>query len=558
MVYTYIWPLSDPIFSFVCVQIHIVKFYKMDKEEAYIHFKGLGNTAFKNSNYPLAIEEYTKAIDLLEDEGEFKVKDQMDENLEDVRKHSHKHAHALAILYSNRAQTQLKLENYGLAINDCTISIEHDGKFVKSLYRRAVANYAIRELNVALRDCKEAKTLAPNDLKIKMLATEISREIKRIKFEEAIDVAETSVFEKISWSDFDSNKELDLVFDENGRGIAGLKGLDREFINKMVAKFRNNENIAKYDAFAIVSYANQLLRTEKSMVEIGYNQQLENNNRDFKYLQDVETITVCGDTHGQFFDVLNIFDKFGQVSEDHAYLFNGDFVDRGSWGCEVALLLYALKILYPNRIFINRGNHETDDMNSVYGFKDECKFKYGEKLFKCFSESFGSLPYCTLINGEYLVMHGGLFSDDSITVKDLKEINRFNQSHGQPPKSGVEMELLWTDPQTESGRSLSKRGIGMQFGPDITKAFCVKNQIKGVIRSHEVRQNGYEWEHNGMLCTVFSAPNYCDVQGNLGGVINMVRKDPTGAEMELQCENFAAVPHPDIPPMKYTKNQFGF
>lgn len=552
----------------------------MDKEESYIYYKGLGNDAFKLQNFIVAIENYTHAIkDLESEDGNIDnnnttnlVNDitMINEDVEDVKKHSHKHAHALAILYSNRAQAQLKLENYGLAIKDCSISIDHDNKFVKSLYRRAVANYAIRELPIALKDCKEAKLLAPNDNKIKILANEISKEIRRIKFEEAIDIVEKSIFTTIDWENIESKQgqaedskdlnkllEIEIINEEKG-DIIIKNGLNREYIDKMIEVFRNGGKINKYDAFAIVNATNTILKNENAMVEIGFDETENNKANDYKYLENVEKITVCGDTHGQYYDVLNIFKKFGDVNENHAYLFNGDFVDRGSWGCEVALLLYSLKILYPNKIFINRGNHETDDMNSVYGFSDECKFKYGDKLFKCFSESFGCLPYCTLINNEYLVMHGGLFSDDQITLASLREINRFRNPRGQPPKTGIEMELLWTDPQTDQGRSLSKRGIGMQFGPDITKKFTERNNLKGIIRSHEVRQNGYEWEHNGLLCTVFSAPNYCDVQGNLGGVIEMSTSGEDVKSIKLECFNFAAVEHPNIPPMNYTKNQFGF
>jgi serine/threonine-protein phosphatase 5 len=79
---------------------------------------------------------------------------------------------------------------------------------------------------------------------------------------------------------------------------------------------------------------------------------------------------------GQFYDVLEIFRRNGYPSESHHYLFNGDFVDRGSWSTEVAFLLYAYKVLYPTGVHINRGNHETDDMNKVYGFEGECKSKY--------------------------------------------------------------------------------------------------------------------------------------------------------------------------------------
>jgi len=95
--------------------------------------------------------------------------------------------------------------------------------------------------------------------------------------------------------------------------------------------------------------------------------------------------------------LLNIFKLNGPPTPEHAYLFNGDFVDRGSWSCEIALLLYAYKWLYPKSMFLNRGNHETDDMNRMYGFEGECKAKYNERVFKLFSESFSALPLATLV-----------------------------------------------------------------------------------------------------------------------------------------------------------------
>lgn len=529
-----------------------ITFSKMDnKEETYLKEKSHGNAAFKEQNYMLAIEHYTTAIQVLEPNHE-ETSTLIDENVEDVTLHSHQHAHALAILYSNRAQAQLKLENYGLAIHDCTLSLDHDSHFVKSVYRRAVANFAIRELESALKDCKLALTMAPNDSKIRMLSKEVSLILKQRRFEMAIDVVEKSVFTSIKW---EKGGELQVEVTDAAGGEVNVRGLDEGFIERMIEAFKKGLNIDKMDAFAIVNGANTIFKREKSLVEFGFSDSTVEGYK--KFGKEVEVITICGDTHGQVYDVFNIFELFGKVSSKHVYLFNGDFVDRGSWGCEVALLLYSLKILYPDRLFINRGNHETDDMNSVYGFQDECKYKYGEKLFKCFSESFGSLPYCTLINNEWLVMHGGLFSEDNVGLAELRKIDRFKNTHGQPPRSGIEMELLWTDPQESEGRSLSKRGVGLQFGPDVTKAFCDRNHLKGVIRSHEVRDRGVEWEHGGKLCTVFSAPNYCDVQGNLGGVINMKMNWET-MELAVECERFSAVEHPDVPPMKYTKNQYGF
>lgn len=512
--------------------------------------KAKGNALFAEKHFEESVEQYTLAIEAAGDAA----------------------PRVLAILFSNRSQAQLKLENYGLVIQDTTSSLEHDSTFSKSWYRRAVAKYAIRDLEGALEDLKAVKKIVANDPKINALEKEIKAELRTMRFEMAIDVVEKSVFCGIDWNSFPVVKKEDSDEDaakelKNGTylgkvmetklrvevtnekyGDVQVVGMSRAFIDEMIVMFKRGWKLSHNDAFAIVCGAHTIFRQECSLVEIG----LDPSRKDFLG-EDVKQVTVCGDTHGQFYDVLNIFDKFGQADNTHAYLFNGDFVDRGSWSCEVALLLYALKVLYPTRVFINRGNHETNDMNQVYGFEDECKLKYNERLFRCFSESFQALPYSTVIGGDYIVMHGGLFSEDNVTLEDIRKINRFK--HKQPPREGIEMEMLWTDPQQAEGYSPSKRGIGMQFGPDVTSKFLERNGLKCIIRSHEVRQQGFEYEHDGKLITVFSAPNYCDAQGNKGAVINFSWHENT---LKAEAVNFEAVWHPNIPPMNYTKNQFGF
>jgi serine/threonine-protein phosphatase 5 len=155
--------------------------------------------------------------------------------------------------------------------------------------------------------------------------------------------------------------------------------------------------------------------------------------------------------------------------------------------------------MYPSWFFLNRGNHETDDMNKMYGFEGECVAKYNRRTYALFAESFTVLPLATLIGDKFLVLHGGLFSSDDITLDDIRKVNRKKQR--QPGQSGLMMEMLWTDPQPQPGRGPSKRGVGMQFGPDVTKRFCEKNGIEAIIRSHEVRMEGYEVEHGGRCIT---------------------------------------------------------
>ena len=134
----------------------------------------------------------------------------------------------------------------------------------------------------------------------------------------------------------------------------------------------------------------------------------------------------------------------------------------------------------------------------------------------------GSKPAILSSDGRkrYLVVHGGPpVSKEGVTLDDIAKVERFGR---QPGQEGIMCEMLWTDPQEQPGRGPSKRGVGLAFGPDVTKRFCETNGITAVIRSHEVRQEGYAVEQDGLCITVFSAPNYCDQTGNKVGFPNWV------------------------------------
>ena len=120
--------------------------------------------------------------------------------------------------------------------------------------------------------------------------------------------------------------------------------------------------------------------------------------------------TICGDIHGQYYDLMNIFELNGMPSEENPYLFNGDFVDRGSFSVECIFVLFGFKLLYPNHFFMSRGNHESENMNKMYGFEGEVKSKYSANMVDLFTEVYNWLPLSHCINNKIIVMHGGLFS----------------------------------------------------------------------------------------------------------------------------------------------------
>ncbi|DBA02183.1 TPA: hypothetical protein N0F65_004818 [Lagenidium giganteum] len=263
-------------------------------------------------------------------------------------------------------------------------------------------------------------------------------------------------------------------------------------------------------------------------------------------LNEGEKITVVGDLHGQLQDLFSIFTINGLPSPTNKYLFNGDFVDRGLCGTEIVMTIVCFRLLYPDAVFLNRGNHESRNQNSWMGFEDEVWQKYSgaedhdaerpAQVFDKFQMLFDSLPLCAVLQGKIFVAHGGLFSRDNVTLAHLKAISRKREPplHQYGFEDKIYEDLLWSDPRSIQSRQPSERGAGIEFGVEVTNNFCLVNRIALVIRSHECVPEGFEILHGGRLITLFSASRYCGTQMNKGAFLTL------GPDLQPEIQQFYA------------------
>jgi len=225
-------------------------------------------------------------------------------------------------------------------------------------------------------------------------------------------------------------------------------------------------------------------------------------------------IQIVGDIHGQFHDLLRLFEHCG-FPPDANYLFLGDYVDRGKNGLECICMLLAYKIKYPENFFLLRGNHECASINRIYGFYDECKRRYNIKMWKKFQDVFNVLPFAALIDEKIFCIHAGL-SPDLNSPEQIKRIMRPTDV----PDSGLLCDLLWSDPEADiSGWAENDRGVSYTFGADVVSKFLQKHDYDLIVRAHQVVEDGYEFFADRQLVTIFSAPNYCGEFDNAGAVM---------------------------------------
>ncbi|CAR21311.1 Serine/threonine-protein phosphatase [Lachancea thermotolerans] len=249
-------------------------------------------------------------------------------------------------------------------------------------------------------------------------------------------------------------------------------------------------------------------------------------------------VTVVGDIHGQFHDLLEIF-HIGGAAPDTNYLFLGDYVDRGLYSVETWTLLMVLKLRWPSRIQLLRGNHESRQITQSYGFYTECVNKYGgsSDVWRQFTDVFDYLALCCVVDDELFCVHGGL-SPNVQTVDQIRVIDRFREI----PHDGAMADLVWSDPEETGGQDardgrttglesssphfqVSPRGAGYTFGRSVVEKFLQLNGMSKIYRAHQLCNEGYQVYFGGLVTTVWSAPNYCYRCGNKASILELYDKD---------------------------------
>ncbi|ONM06988.1 Serine/threonine-protein phosphatase BSL3 [Zea mays] len=249
-------------------------------------------------------------------------------------------------------------------------------------------------------------------------------------------------------------------------------------------------------------------------------------------LQLKAPVKIFGDLHGQFGDLMRLFDEYGAPSTagDIAYidyLFLGDYVDRGQHSLETITLLLALKVEYPQNVHLIRGNHEAADINALFGFRIECIERMGERdgiwTWHRMNRLFNWLPLAALIEKKIVCMHGGI----GRSINHVEQIENLQRPITMEAGSVVLMDLLWSDPtenDSVEGLRPNARGPGLvTFGPDRVMEFCNNNDLQLIVRAHECVMDGFERFAQGHLITLFSATNYCGTANNAGAILVLGR-----------------------------------
>ncbi|KAL6453758.1 cna-1 Serine/threonine-protein phosphatase 2B catalytic subunit [Candida maltosa Xu316] len=291
--------------------------------------------------------------------------------------------------------------------------------------------------------------------------------------------------------------------------------------------FFHEGRLLESQAIRIIKHATHLLSKEPNLLSVP------------------APVTICGDVHGQYYDLMKLFEVGGDPATTK-YLFLGDYVDRGSFSIECLLYLFSLKITYPDTFWMLRGNHECRHLTEYFTFKNECLHKYSETLYEECLTSFNALPLAAIMNEQFFCVHGGL-SPQLTSLDSVRKIHRFRE----PPTKGLMCDLLWADPIEEYDEdnidqeylTNTVRGCSYSFTYKAACKFLDKTKLLSVIRAHEAQNAGYRMYKRTKtmgfpsLLTMFSAPNYLDSYNNKAAVLKYENN-----VMNIRQFNFS--PHP--------------
>ena len=300
-------------------------------------------------------------------------------------------------------------------------------------------------------------------------------------------------------------------------------------LDRQIEKLRRCEYLKESEVKSLCAKAKEILIDESNVQRID------------------APVTICGDVHGQFYDVQELF-QVGGDCPDTNYLFMGDFVDRGYYSVETFLLLLALKVRYPDRITLIRGNHESRQITQVYGFYDECLRKYGSvNVWRYCTEIFDYLSLSAIIEEKIFCVHGGL----SPSIQTLDQIRTIDRKQ-EVPHDGAMCDLMWSDPEDLEGWGLSPRGAGYLFGGDVVATFNNTNNLDLICRAHQLVMEGHKSMFKETLVTVWSAPNYCYRCGNVAAILELDEK------LKQEFKIFEAAPQQsrEVPTKKTAPDYF--
>ncbi|KAG9401506.1 hypothetical protein AC1031_009367 [Aphanomyces cochlioides] len=349
--------------------------------------------------------------------------------------------------------------------------------------------------------------------------------------------------------------------------MENTKTMETPSLAKLRSQFEKQEQLNTEEALQLIHRAHDIMDKEANVL----------------YLD--APVVVFGDIHGQFFDLMKLLDKCkffhpSFAESDQTLLFLGDYVDRGAFSCEVMLFLLCMKIHYPTHVFLLRGNHECEAISSFYGFRLECKGKYGLSVYYHFTQCFQALPLAAVVSaseGRVFCVHAGL----SPSLKSLSDIDAIERRQ-EPATTGALCDLLWSDPvpeyegEVEESPSTIAAAPRQQFDtPDSTKwrpngvrgcsfyynctavyDFLTANNLMCMVRAHEMQDEGYLFHFSSPayfdldtrpakefppVISVFSAANYCDTYGNMAAYL-VIQK--TSNRFDVEQTRHVVHPYP--------------